>query len=64
MGRDMDDDDPGTRRQTAALRNLDPLSVKELNDYICDLEAEISRARAAIASKQSVRSGAESLFKK
>ncbi len=60
----MDWDELDPRKAPKALKNLDPLSVEELNDYIAELEAEIGRARAAIQSKQQVRSGAEGLFKK
>jgi len=45
-------------------RDLTPLSVDELQRCIAGLEAEITRARAAIAAKQDHRSGAESLFKR
>jgi uncharacterized small protein (DUF1192 family) len=60
---DLDDLDP--RRPTAAPpRPLDPLSVEELRDYIAALDAEILRARRAIAAKEQVRAGAESLFRR
>ena len=58
-----DDDDPPARR-TAPPKDLTPLSVDELQDYIAGLEAEIARARAAISAKESHRSGAEGLFKR
>jgi len=45
-------------------RILDPLSVEELQEYIVELEEEITRVRQAIVAKQAVRSGAESLFRK
>ena len=45
-------------------RDLEGLGVAELQDYIAGLEAEIARARAAIAKKQDHRSGAEAFFKK
>lgn len=45
-------------------KNLDPMSVIELNEYIAELEAEIARARAEIAKKDRIRSGAEAIFKK
>ena len=60
----MDFDDLDPRTKTPALRDLSPLSVAELSAYIAALEAEISRVRQAITAKQSVRSGAELLFKK
>ncbi len=60
----MDPDDLEPRKKPAERRNLDPLSVEELEGYIGDLENEILRARQAIAAKRNVRSGAESLFRK
>lgn len=59
---DMDELEP--RRKPAQLKPLDPLSVGELEEYIQSLEAEIARAKAAIAAKQSHRAGADSIFKK
>ena len=59
---DMEELEP--RRKPAQLKPLDPMSVGELEEYIANLEAEILRARAAIAAKQSHRAGIEGLFKK
>jgi uncharacterized small protein (DUF1192 family) len=59
---DMEELEP--RKKVPEKRNLEPLSVEELNDYITELEAEIARVRAAIGGKQSVRAGAEALFKR
>jgi uncharacterized small protein (DUF1192 family) len=56
-------DDP-PRRSTTRPPDLATWSVEEVEAYIVRLEAEIARARAAIASKQSIRGAAESLFKK
>lgn len=44
--------------------DLAPLSVDELNEYIGEMETEIARVKAAIASKTSHRSGAEAFFKR
>ncbi len=44
--------------------NLDRMGVAELNAYVAELEMEIARAKAAIAQKQAIRSGAEGLFKR
>ena len=52
------------RRPTTRPPDLATWSVEEVEAYIVRLEAEIARARAAIASKQSIRGAAESLFKK
>ena len=43
--------------------DLDLMSIGELNDYIAGLQAEIERARAAIAAKQDHKSGAAAFFK-
>jgi uncharacterized small protein (DUF1192 family) len=45
-------------------RILDDLSVHELNDYIAELEDEISRVRQDITAKESHRQSIDSLFKK
>jgi uncharacterized small protein (DUF1192 family) len=60
----MDADDLEPRNKPQPLRNLDPMSVEELNDYIAALEGEIARAREAITRKQAVRAGAEAFFKR
>ena len=58
--------EPDEERPTArpGPRNLEPMSVAELESYIAGLEAEIARARAQIAAKQRVRGGADALFKR
>lgn len=63
---DFDDLEPVAKKrgQRNPPRDLGPLSVAELEDYIIELQAEIERVRLAIAAKQSVRSGAEALFRK
>lgn len=57
----MEPDEP--MKTPAALKNLEPLGIAELEAYIGELEAEIARVRAAIAAKQKLRGGADSLFK-
>jgi uncharacterized small protein (DUF1192 family) len=57
-----DDEEPRAPRKTP--KDLTPLSIGELQDYIAGLEAEIARARAAIEAKKSHRSGLDSLFKR
>ena len=52
------------RHRTLPPKDLSSLSVVDLGDYIVALEAEIVRARAAIAAKQGHRAGADSLFKR
>ena len=59
-----DDDEPAPKPVTLLPRDLTPFSVDELLRRIGEMEAEITRARAAIAAKQDHRSGAEALFKR
>ena len=59
----MDTDDLEPAARPAGKPDLEPMSVGELNDYIASLEAEIGRARAAIAAKRDYRSGAEAVFR-
>lgn len=43
--------------------DMEPMSIEALESYIAGLEAEIARARDAIAAKQGQRSEADRLFK-
>ena len=43
--------------------NLDPLGLAELQRYIDELRAEISRAEAVIAAKHGHRSAADAFFR-
>ena len=45
-------------------KDAESLSVEALEEYIGRLESEISRIRTLIASKQSSKTDAESLFRK
>lgn len=58
------DDDPVPRKRSFEPRNLEPLSIKELEEYIGELEAEIARARAAIQGKSAQRGAADSIFRR
>lgn len=59
---DTDDLEPLTKRPKP--KDLDVMSIEALQEYIATLEAEIDRARAAIAAKQDHRSAADTFFKK
>jgi uncharacterized small protein (DUF1192 family) len=60
-----DDDDRPKRKITHEIgQDLYLLSVKELEERIALLTEEIARLKAAVASKQSSRSAADSFFKK
>lgn len=60
----MDLDDLEPRHRPQPKKNLEVMSVGELEDYVAELEAEIARTREAIAKKRDHRSSADSLFKK
>ena len=44
-------------------RNLETMSVDDLNDYIKDLEAEIERVKTDMESKQASTQAADAFFK-
>jgi uncharacterized small protein (DUF1192 family) len=60
-GMDLDDLEP--RKAKHQLRNLDPLSVEELENYIAEMKAEILRVEEKIAAKKAHLSAASGLFK-
>ena len=60
----MDEEDLLPRRQPQKLKDLSLMGIAELEEYIAGLRAEIARAEAEIAVKQSHRGGAEALFKR
>jgi len=62
MAREDEDDLP--RPKQIVTRNLERMSIGELNDYIGELEAEIARVRADIKKKQSVMAAGDAFFKK
>jgi uncharacterized small protein (DUF1192 family) len=59
----IESDENEPRHAPAKKRDLVPLSIAELEDYIAEMEGEILRVRDAIAAKRHQRSGAEGLFK-
>ncbi|MEE8332565.1 MAG: DUF1192 domain-containing protein [Alphaproteobacteria bacterium] len=60
----MDEEDLEPQRATAKVRNLDPMSIEQLHEYIAEMEAEIGRVRTEIAGKTTHLGAAELLFKK
>ncbi|MAM67657.1 MAG: DUF1192 domain-containing protein [Rhodospirillaceae bacterium] len=44
-------------------RDLDPMSIEELKEYIEEMEEEIERVRGEIVKKEEHRAGVEGLFK-
>jgi uncharacterized small protein (DUF1192 family) len=60
----FEDEDIAAQKQAPKKKDLTPLSIAELEDYIAEMEAEILRVREALAAKRRQRGGAESLFKR
>lgn len=60
----MFDDDLEPRKPKKTLKNLEPMSIDELNAYINDMKEEIARTEAEITRKKSHMTAASSLFKK
>jgi len=60
----MDDEDDLPRKKKPVLKDLAPMAVAALEEYIVGLEAEIDRAKAEIARKRAQKTGAEALFKR
>ncbi len=59
----MFDDDLDPKKKPSKLKNLEPMSVDELQDYVEALKAEILRAEADIAKKKAYSQAASSFFK-
>ncbi len=60
----MDEEDLTPQKGPKKLRELDALSIGELEEYIAELEAEIRRVREDIDKKQRHREGVEGLFRR
>lgn len=59
----MDPEDLEPRKIKPQPKDLEPLSIGELEDYIAELRAEIARVEAKIAAKRSHLGAASALFK-
>jgi uncharacterized small protein (DUF1192 family) len=60
----FEDEDLAAQKQPPKKKDLTPLSIAELENYVAAMEEEILRVREAIAAKRKQRGGAESLFKR
>lgn len=60
----MLEDDLNPKTKKPSLKNLSPLSLADLNDYISFLRDEITRAEVEIAKKKNQLFAADSFFKK
>ncbi len=59
----IDPDGPEPAKPPTKPADLTLLGVAELEAYVTELKAEIARAEAVIAAKQSHRTAADALFK-
>lgn len=57
------DDRPRPKTEGGMPRNLENLSIAELEAYIRELKDEIARCEADIAKKQTQKAAADSVFK-
>tara|TARA_B100000676_G_C17423980_1_gene505968 strand:+ start:155 stop:340 length:186 start_codon:yes stop_codon:yes gene_type:complete len=57
---DLEEDRP--QNMPKPMRDLDPMSIEELQEYIEEMEEEIKRVRGEIAKKEAHRAGVEGLF--
>ncbi len=59
----MDEDDLEPKKKKPAPKNLEPMGVEELEDYLAELEAEMARVRAELEGKKAYLAGAQAFFK-
>lgn len=59
----MFDDENEPRKKAPQVKNLEPMSVDELESYITDMKAEIIRVQEEIKRKQAHMDAASSIFK-
>jgi uncharacterized small protein (DUF1192 family) len=59
----MDIDELEPRKQKPQLRNLDVMSIEELNDYIAEMKDEIRRVEEKVSAKKAHINAAAGLFK-
>lgn len=59
----FDDEEYLKTVQSTGFKNLEPMSVAELDDYIADLQTEIARADAEKKRKEAVKDAASAFFR-
>ena len=59
----MDTDDLEPLRKKLEKPDLQVMSLEQLNDYIAELEVEITRAKQAIEVKNDAKGAANAVFK-
>ena len=59
----MFDDDLEPQKKPTIQKNLEPMSLDELKNYIQEMQTEIVRTEAEIKKKQAYMDAASSVFK-
>jgi len=59
----MFDDDLEPQKKAITLKNLEPMSLDELNNYIKEMHEEIARTEQEIERKRAHMDAASSIFK-
>ena len=59
----MDESDLEPLHAKPKPKDLEVMSVEALKEYIASLEAEIGRAKSAIAAKEAHRNAADAIFR-
>lgn len=59
----MFDDDLDPKTKKPARKNLEPMSIAELEQYITSMQVEIERVRAEIDKKKAHQQAASAFFK-
>mgnify|MGYP006137718033 CR=1 FL=1 len=59
----MQENDDLPQNMPKPKRDLDPMSIEELKDYISEMQEEIERVKAEIAKKNAHRADVDSLFR-
>jgi|KBSSwiStaDraftv2_1062776.scaffolds.fasta_scaffold381949_1 uncharacterized small protein (DUF1192 family) len=60
----IDADDLEPLKKVPPKKDLDRMSIEELNDYIVEMEGEIARVREKIKAKNAHQAAAALFFKK
>lgn len=64
IGDNMHHDDDTPKKPAGISRNLEALSVADMQDYIAELKLEIFRTEAEIAKRSDVKNAAETFFRR
>lgn len=56
-------DDEESAKPKPEVKNLEPMSIKELEDYISELKAEIARVEQDIKAKNQHHAAADEVFR-